>query len=481
MPADTSATDLLTVAQVRALDCAVIAAGIPGFELMSRAARAGYVALRRHWPAAQHVLVLAGPGNNGGDAFLLAALAKSDGLEVMVWSPFGAAQGADAQRARAAWVAAGGAFAHGDATDELAGVDVVVDGLFGTGGGRALDGVARELVARIAARGLPVLALDVPSGLDADTGVAADAAVRAEVTVSFIAWKRGLFSADGADCCGRRELATLDVPAASRIAIGRDAELLTRAALDVLSPRSGNVNKGNFGHVLVVGGDDGMGGAVRLAAEAALRTGAGLVSVATRAQHVGALNAARPELMARGVECPQALAPMLERASVVALGPGLGQGAWSHALWDTTLRSARAAVIDADALNLLARTPIDLPASTVLTPHPGEAGRLLGSDAASVQRDRFAAARELARRCARVVVLKGAGSLVAAPEGRIAVCPFGNPGMATAGMGDVLSGVIAALLAQGLDAWEAACAGVVAHALAGDAAAGSSPRGLVAG
>ena len=480
MTTDSSTTDLLTVAQVRALDREIIdVAGIPGFELMQRAARAGYAALRRHWPLARRVRVLAGPGNNGGDAFLLAALAKADGLDVEVWPLAEGVQGEDARRAREAWLAIGGKLAATDA-ESLGDADVVVDGLFGTGGGRALEGPAAEIVAKIGARALPILALDVPSGLDADTGIAARASVRAQVTVSFIAWKRGLFTADGADASGLRELATLDVPDSVRPRIGRDAQLLTRAALDVLAPRKSNVNKGSFGHVLSIGGDEGMAGAVRLAAEAALRAGAGLVSVATRAAHVVALNAGRPELMARGVDGPQALAPMLERADVIALGPGLGQGSWGHALWDVALRGARATVIDADAINLLARSPIDLPLMAVMTPHPGEAGRLLGSDVASVQRDRFAAARELARRHACVVVLKGAGSLVAAPDGRVAVCPFGNPGMATAGMGDVLTGIIAALLAQGPGAWEAACAGVVAHALAGDAAAASMPRGLVA-
>ncbi len=482
MTRDPSATDLLSVAQVRALDREVIDHhGIDGFELMQRAARSAWASLRRHWPAVRRVLVLAGPGNNGGDAFLLATLAQADGIEVAVWPLADAAHGAEAQRARAAWSEAGGALVHGDAPALLDGVDVVVDGLFGTGGGRALEGPARTLVAQVAARGLPVLALDLPSGLDADSGVAAESAVRAAVTVSFIAWKRGLFTADGADCCGVRELATLDVPDAARRRIGRDAVLLTRAAPGVLAPRRGNVNKGSFGHVLVVGGDDGMGGAVRLAGEAALRSGAGVVSVATRAAHVAALNAARPELMARGVDGPQSIAPMLERADVIVLGPGLGQGAWGHALWDAALRGAQAAVIDADALNLLARSAVALPPRAVLTPHPGEAGRLLASDAARVQADRFAAARELARRYRRTVVLKGAGTLVAAPDGRVAVCPFGNPGMATAGMGDVLGGIIAALLAQGLDAWDAACAGVVAHARAGDAAAASMPRGLLAG
>jgi len=256
-----------------------------------------------------------------------------------------------------------------------------------------------------------------------------------------------------------------------------DARLLSA---ENLPPRARYANKGNHGHVLVIGGDHGMAGAVQLAGMAALRAGAGLVSVATRAGHVFALNAARPELMAHGVDGPQALQPMLERADVLALGPGLGRSAWGHALWLTALDSGKPLVLDADGLNLLANEPRRFPAPTVLTPHPGEAGRLLGVSTAEVERDRFAVARELARRHAAVVVLKGTGSLVADPDGRLDVCPWGNPGMASGGMGDLLTGIIAALLAQGCDAWQAARIGVGLHARAGDRAAQAGERGLLA-
>jgi len=222
-----------------------------------------------------------------------------------------------------------------------------------------------------------------------------------------------------------------------------------------------------------------MGGAIRLAAEAALRCGAGLVSVATRGDNVVALIAGRPELMPRAVEDAMALEPMLGRATVVAIGPGLGREEWGRSLWRAALSTQRPLVVDADALNLLALEPRTLP-NAVLTPHPGEAARLLATETASVQSDRFAAARAIAKRYASVVVLKGAGSLVAAPDGRVAACPWGNAGMATGGTGDVLTGVIAALLAQGLSPWDAACTGVALHARAGDLAAGDAPRGLVA-
>jgi len=388
--------------------------------------------------------------------------------------------GDDAMRARVAFVAAGGSVRIADAESACPAADVHVDGLFGTGLARAVTGIAAALIDRLNAMREPVLALDVPSGLDADSGSRPGACVRAAATVSFVAWKRGLFTADASDCCGALELATLDIPAQALDGIAADAELMSDTLAPLLPPRGSNVNKSHYGHVLAIGGDDGMGGAIRLSGEAALRCGAGLVSVATRASHVTALNTARPELMARGVDGAVALAPLIERASVVAIGPGLGQGEWGRALFEAAVASAKPLLLDADALNLLAHSPRALPPATVLTPHPGEAARLLGCDTVAIQRDRYAAARQLAARFAAVVVLKGAGSLVAEPAGQVAVCLWGNPGMASGGMGDVLTGVVAALLAQRLAPWDAARLGVALHARAGDLAAGAAPRGLLA-
>lgn len=480
MPRDL-AHALYTADQVRRIDrCAIEQGGIAGFELMRRAAQAAFDGLRRHWPQVRRIGVLAGTGNNGGDALLLARLARAAGLDVIALGLPGTPHG-DAARARDAFVADGGALDvlgdEGDWPD----VDVWIDGLFGTGLNRAPDGLAARAIEWLNASGRPVLALDLPSGLDADRGVAFAPCVRAQRTISFVAWKRGLFTADAGDCCGALELATLDIPPALHATIEADAELLGAPTQARLAPRARNVNKGRYGHVLAIGGEHGMGGAIRLAGEAALRSGAGLVSIATRESHVVALNAARPELMAHGVDGRQSLEPLLDRADVLALGPGLGTAAWGHALWDAALAAGKPCVIDADALNLLARLPRELPPGCVLTPHPGEAARLLGTAVAAVQGDRFDAARTLARRHRAVVVLKGSGSLVAAPDGRLAVCPWGNPGMASAGMGDVLTGVVAALLAQGLAPWDAACFGAGAHARAGDRAAGAQPRGLIAG
>lgn len=474
-------TALYTAAQARALDRAAAERhGLDGITLMQRAAWSALALLRRHWPQARRLLVLCGPGNNGGDGFLLAKLAHEDGLRVDVRALAGRDVG-DAAAVRQAAIGAGVPVQPLDGAD-LPEADVIVDALYGVGLSRPLDGAAAAVVAKINKCGVPVLALDLPSGLDADSGAVLGTAVRAAATVTFIGWKRGLFTAAGPDHAGALDLATLDVPIASFADIAPDAVLLAWPdAMVALQPRPHDAHKGLFGHVLAIGGDHGMGGAIRLAAEAALRVGAGLVSVATRADNVAAIQIARPELMPRGIDGVQDLDALIASATVLALGPGLGTCAWGHAHWHRALARGLPAVIDADALNLLAGQPRRFAVPTVLTPHPGEAARLLGSDTAEVQRDRFAAARELARQFHAVVVLKGAGSLIAAPAGEVALCPWGNSGMASAGLGDVLTGVIAGLMAQRLDVWDAACLGVALHARAGDVAATEGgARGLAA-
>jgi ADP-dependent NAD(P)H-hydrate dehydratase / NAD(P)H-hydrate epimerase len=471
---------LHTVDQVRRIDRAAIDHGkLPGTELMRRAAAAAFDVMRERWPAAQRILVVAGNGNNGGDAFLFAHMVRSAGLDARVLA-LGPASTGDAAFARTVWRDSGGDIEVVDARTSLGEADVVVDGLFGTGITGAPAGAAATLIENMNALRSGKLALDVPSGLDADLGSAPGVVFKADATISFVGWKRGLFTADGTDCCGDLLLDTLNVPASIHLEFSADTELLDATILDVLPRRMHNVNKGKYGHVLAVGGDEGMVGAIALCAESALRVGAGMVSVATRAAHVGVISGIRAELMARGVDGPQSLQAMIDRANVIAIGPGLGQSAWGHALWDTAIHSGKRCVLDADGLNLLAALPASLPAMSVLTPHPGEAARLLACDVSEIQRDRFAAVRELAARFSAIVVLKGAGSLIAHVDGRVALCPFGNPGMASAGMGDVLTGVIAGLLGQGLDAWDAARLGVVAHAIAGDRAAAGQPRGLIA-
>lgn len=467
-------TALYSAEQVRALDRAATSEfGIPGIELMQRAAAASLASLRKRWPQARRVCVLCGPGNNGGDGFLLAALTREAGLGVNVVALSDGARG-EAALARAQCEQAGVKIAR---AIELPKADVYVDALFGSGLNRAPDGDAARLIESLNQPRTQVLALDVPSGLSSDTGAAFDPCVRASATVCFVAWKRGLFTAQGIDQAGFRELATLDLPQAIYDTQQPDARLLTPRALP---KRPRDSHKGKYGHVLSIGGDHGAGGSIRLTAEAALRVGAGLVSVATREAHVGALLTACPELMPQGVHVPRNLGPLLERASVIALGPGLGREEWGARLWRTALDAGKPTVLDADGLNLLAAQPRELPERIVITPHPGEAARLLGCDTRDVQGDRFAAVRALARSHRAIAVLKGAGSLIADPDGTLAVCPWGNPGMASGGMGDLLTGVIAGLLAQGLPPWNAACLGVGLHARAGDLAARAGERGLVA-
>jgi len=465
---------LFTTAQLRALDQAAIGDGIAGIELMERAARAALAALQRRWPQARTLCVLCGPGNNGGDGFLLAALARAAGLQASVVALPGQSSG-DAAQARERFTGEGGQVSS--VTEQLPEADVYVDALFGSGLNRAPAGDAAMLIAAVNAQSRPVLTLDVPSGLDSDTGVAFEPCLRATVTVCFVGWKRGLFTAQGPDQSGERSLATLDIPTPAYAHAEADATLLMPQALPI---RARDSHKGRYGHVLAIGGDLGAGGAVRMCGEAAARVGAGLVSVATREANVGAILAARPELMPHGVHVPRNLEALLARASVLALGPGLGQDDWGQGLWQAALDASKPTVLDADGLNLLALRARALPEQIVMTPHPGEAARLLETTTADVQADRFAAVRGLARKYGAVVVLKGSGSLVADPEGRLAACPWGNPGMASGGMGDVLTGVIAGLLAQGLTPWDAACLGVGLHARAGDLAARAGERGMLA-
>lgn len=463
---------LYTAEQVRALDRAA-SDGVPGRELMERAANAAFVSLRKRWPQARAVCVLCGPGNNGGDGFLLAVLAREAGMEAYVIAASDESHG-DAMRARVRCEQAGVSAQRGD---QLPDADIYVDALFGSGLNRAPEGDAAHLVEFLNAQRKPVLALDVPSGLSSDTGVAFKSCVRATATVCFVAWKRGLFTAQGADQAGVLELATLGLPTSLYAQHAPDARLLTPRALP---RRPRDSHKGKYGHVLAIGGDHGAGGSIRLTSEAALRVGAGLVSIATREAHVGALLSACPELMPQGVHVPRNLGHLIERASVIALGPGLGREAWGKGLWQTALDANKPTVLDADGLNLLADNARALPDSIVLTPHPGEAARLLGCKTSEIQDDRFAAARAMAKQHHAVVVLKGAGTLITSPTGETALCPWGNPGMASGGMGDCLTGVIAGLLAQGLSPWQAACMGAGVHARAGDLAARAGERGLLA-
>ncbi|MGY4814858.1 NAD(P)H-hydrate dehydratase [Pseudomonas chlororaphis subsp. piscium] len=258
-----------------------------------------------------------------------------------------------------------------------------------------------------------------------------------------------------------------------------DIQLLTPGTLPRLAARSPSAHKGQFGHLLLIGGDRGFGGAALLCAESALRSGAGMVSLATRSEHVAAALARVPEVMALGTDSANQLMGLLEQASIIVAGPGLGQAAWGRSLLSAAANAPRPQVWDADALNLLARGGLTLPPNSVITPHPGEAARLLGISTADVQADRPAAAQALSKKYTTVAILKGAGSLVASPDGRLARCDRGHPAMATAGLGDVLAGLVGALLAQGMPAFDSACLATWLHAVAGEHQ-GKLGRGLAA-
>ncbi|WP_372613179.1 NAD(P)H-hydrate dehydratase, partial [Halomonas sp.] len=359
---------------------------------------------------------------------------------------------------------------------------VLVDALLGTGLSGDVRGDALDAITAINRSGKPVLAIDIPSGLHADTGAELGAAVRATLTVTFIGDKLGLHTGAAPSHLGELDFRPLGVNAEAEADLVPAAHLLEAGLVGAwMPPRMRGAHKGEFGHALVLGGAPGVGGAALIAADACARLGAGKVSLATAPEHVTASLVRRPEVMVHGVRGASDLDELPERADVLVVGPGLGQGSWGQAIFQVALGAGRPLVVDADALNLLAsRFTGEYRDDWILTPHPGEAARLLGISAAEVEADRPAAVRELQRRLGGVVVLKGAGSLVAGPQG-LAVCPFGNPGMASGGMGDALSGMLGALLGQGLPLETAARLGVVVHALAADMAADDSgERGLLA-
>jgi ADP-dependent NAD(P)H-hydrate dehydratase / NAD(P)H-hydrate epimerase len=471
---------LYAAVQVRELDRRAIQdRGIPGYTLMRRAAAAAWRAAHERWPQLGTVAVAAGAGNNGGDGYEIARLAQAAGCTVRLCEIGDQPRGGDAAIARAAWLEQGSAsrFDAGDATFFQA--DLVVDAIFGTGLSRPPQGealAAIEAINRAHSAGAAVLAIDLPSGLNADTGATPGAAVEADLTASFIGRKLGLYTGRGPALCGEIVFDALGVPSAVYESLPPLATLLDAADLRRwLQRRPRTAHTGDLGQVLVIGGDAGTIGAALLAAQAALRAGAGLVSVATRAVHAALLSAAQPELMCRGVESAGDLQTLIGRADVIAIGPGLGQGDWGRMACAEAFAAGKPLLADADALNLLAHEP-QRHEHWVLTPHPGEASRLLGLSTAEVQQDRPAAALALQQRYGGVAVLKGAGTLVQGAG--LALCPYGNPGMGVGGMGDALSGVVAALIGQGLELEDAARAGVLVHAVAGDRAAAAGERGL---
>jgi NAD(P)H-hydrate epimerase len=450
--------------------------------LMQRSGKAAFDMMLKQWPTATRIAVVCGPGNNGGDGYVLAQVAHAQGLDVNVW------QVGSTQHLKEAALSAFNACLsahvpikafHGSENFQQA--DIIVDAIYGTGFKKELSREELAVIEAINASGIPVLAIDVPSGLNADTGFVAQEAVKAEATITFIGMKSGLLTGSGKAYAGELYCDQLQLPAElfSPVPSAVDGIEL-KQFLHYLKPRARDAHKGDSGHVLIVGGDDGFTGAPRMAAEAALRVGAGLVTIATHSRQAAMLNLVHPEIMCYEVKSALALKRLLAKATVVVIGPGMGQTTSAKMFLKTVLASSLPLVVDADALNLLAKKP-NARGNWILTPHPGEAGRLLGQTTADISHDRFAALKKLQENYAAVAVLKGSGTLVLAPRQKPALCYAGNPGMATAGMGDVLSGVIGGLVSQGIPLSDAAKLGVCLHASAGDIAAEiSGERGMLA-
>jgi hydroxyethylthiazole kinase-like uncharacterized protein yjeF len=474
-------SEIYSVQSVRQIDrLAIDDAGISGYTLMSRAAQAALDIALTAYPAEKRWQVVCGAGNNAGDGYVLARLAADRGIAVSVVAVVSPDKlRGDAATAHMDFAAQGGTVIEFDDTLD-AEATLIIDALLGSGLLRAVEGRFAAAVAAMNAHPAPVVSLDLPSGLHGDSGAVLGAAVRADHTVTFVGLKSGLFLDLGPEHAGQVHYSGLDIPATCFAAAEAELRRLADDTLfSLLAPRKPHAHKGDFGHVLIVGGGPGMSGAVQLCGEAALRCGAGLVSVATHASHSAIIASGRPELMCHGITSGDELEPLLQRATVVAIGPGLGTQEWAEVLYAKVLQSGKPLVVDADGLNLLARTKSQRD-NWILTPHPGEAARLLACSTADIQQDRRAALDRLRQRCGGTVVLKGSGTLISSDSGLNWLCSAGNPGMASPGMGDVLTGVIAAFRAQGLEQEMAAVAGVDIHARAGDAAARNGQRGLLA-
>ena len=475
---------LYTAEQSRALDyLATESFGLPGFRLMQRAGHALFALIQRQWPDVQAISILCGTGNNGGDGLILAGLARQQGISVQVLT-FGREPYRDQLQGEALeacrWAESMGvSWQTWGPHIELQG-DLIVDAMLGTGLSGPVRGSIGDAINKINHSPKPVLSVDIPSGLCSDTGQVLDCAVKAKVTLTFIGVKQGLLTHQGVDTAGVVMFDSLRVPDELYERVPVSAFRTEKQDLcALLPPRQPSAHKGHFGHLLVMGGNEGMGGAAVMAAQSAARSGAGLVSLATRQSSVVASLARQPEVMVQGAHNSHLLQQMMAKATVLVVGPGLGNTAWSDMLMQAVLNSNSPQVLDADALAYLTHNPSPH-SKRVITPHPGEAAMLLDWSVEKVQRDRFSAIKALQQRYGGVVVLKGAGTLTSDGD-VIHLCSDGNPGMASGGMGDVLSGIIGALMAQGLKPVDAARIGVFAHAQAADQYATlQGERGLLA-
>ncbi len=496
--------EIVSASQMRALDRRTIELGTAGHVLMERAGEGACAVLLRVFPHLEkngaRVVILAGKGNNGGDGFVMARLLREHGLEVQVYLLGTADQVAgDALRNLQAYEGARGVVTEIVTSDELgamlpemAEAGCVVDAMLGTGLKSEVRGLYADAIEMVNSCGAPVFAVDLPSGLDADTGRPHGTAIQAEATATFAFAKLGQVLYPGVVHCGVLEVVDIGIDQQALEELPPNGWLIEPADAARWLPRRGHeAHKGSAGHLLVVAGSRGKSGAAILATRAALRGGAGLVTLATPESVAAICAGAAYEAMTepwpeeRGrMRCDvDRLAAAIEGKAAVAAGPGLGAARSTRDLVLWLLRYGEVPlVLDADALNALARNPGPLRrarAPVILTPHPGEMARLAGVDTAAVQADRVGVASSFAAEHDCTVLLKGARTVIAG-RGRVWVNPTGNAGMASGGMGDALTGLIGALLAQGLEATEAACLGAYLHGLAGDRAARDGMIGIVA-
>jgi len=479
------------------------------YPLMQAAGKAAFQQLQSVWPDARKILVLTGKGNNGGDGYLLARLASEQGLKVTLCPFFSADQiqgdailALNSLAANSVQMVSWDKLKHkGESTANLKQYDLIVDAMLGTGIQGAVREPFVEAIAAVNCSGVPVLAIDVPSGLNADSGHRFNQAVKANATITFVAHKRGLFTAEAVDHIGQLQLATLDIPPECFTANADEPTVVAQnwhSLKGKLQPRKSSAHKGSFGRCHLIGGARGMLGAAVLAATAAARSGSGLTAASVEKGASSLVNRC-PEVMALsvGVDDIEVQMEKLENASTLIVGPGLGRSEWAQSwmqkLNGNPLLRKKYQVWDADALFWLANNAdfdaVDFKGSRILTPHPGEAARLLGISVEEVAQDRFAASEAIVRRYGGVCVLKGAGTIVSQIDRTHAsepivhsVCCVGNPAMASGGMGDVLAGIIGALLAQGFEPYAAATLGVCIHGEAGDRAAAklTQHRGMLA-
>lgn len=482
MPANLSQC-VFSAEQVRTHEpTAAAQSGVAMYTLMERAGKAVFEQAIKHYPHAQGYVVLVGVGNNAGDGYIVASLAKQAGKHVTVIAtvPDKPLKG-DALTAQKAWLAVGGEISNYD-PQTIKTADIIIDGLLGTG----LKSEVREpfikLIQAANDSPAPIIAIDLPSGIDADTGVVQGIAIKAELSVTFVGIKQGLMTGEGRAYTGKCEFTDLGVSQAFIQLATSSAELINYDTTQGLAKRKNNSHKGSHGKLLCVGGNSGTAGAIRLTSEAALRTGAGMVKVYTHPDSVLAVSIGRPELMVTATD----LITALEWATCVAIGPGLGKDNWSITTFETVMQYCfkhnKPMVVDADALNLIAQNSFFASLNdTVITPHPGEASRLLNCSVGEIEANRYHSVKQLVHKFATTCVLKGAGSIIA-NKTKTRVCTDGNPALAVGGSGDVLTGIIAALIAQGLTTEHAAYYGVVLHARAGDCAADKHGQiGMLAG